>query len=199
MNIFDYIKRAYSELTGSSGGRKKASPKPAGLAVPALLSIGFILTLVVLAMFLTFSEEKPRPAASSNVDCTFLIPRPGSAPPAVPGDGNRLDTCLTLEKVSSRSDLILGLSGRDSLPEDRGMLFDYGQPGSYCMWMKDMNFNIDIMWLDRTGEILEIRENIAPETYPDAYCGPENSVYVIEVNEGIVRSAGLRVGQRLRI
>src|SRR3989344_8940875 len=40
-----------------------------------------------------------------------------------------------------------GLSGRDNLPEDSGMLFVFKEEGHHQFWMKDMNFSIDIIWI----------------------------------------------------
>ena len=41
----------------------------------------------------------------------------------------------------------LGLSGRISLEEGRGMLFVFDTPGRYGFWMKDMNLSIDIIYI----------------------------------------------------
>ena len=40
-----------------------------------------------------------------------------------------------------------GLSDRDGLCAECGMLFVFPQNGYYGFWMKDMNFNIDIVFL----------------------------------------------------
>lgn len=44
-----------------------------------------------------------------------------------------------------------GLQGRKFLPDNRGMLFD--KAGSY--WMKDVNFPLDLVWLDKSGTVLD--------------------------------------------
>src|SRR3989338_5701660 len=40
-----------------------------------------------------------------------------------------------------------GLSGRDGLASDEGMLFVFQNDGYHTFWMKDMLFSIDIIWL----------------------------------------------------
>ena len=54
----------------------------------------------------------------------------------------QVDLALTDEEKAR------GLSGRESLDEDEGMLFVFDVPGNYGFWMKDMNFAIDIIWLN---------------------------------------------------
>src|SRR3989344_4821508 len=60
-----------------------------------------------------------------------------------------------------------GLSELDELPIANGMLFVFDKVGSYPIWMKDMKFPIDIIWIDgsSTGEkkIVDIAENALPE------------------------------------
>src|SRR5690242_15708811 len=41
-----------------------------------------------------------------------------------------------------------GLSGTASLPLDQGMLFIFPKDGTYAFWMKDMNYSLDIIWID---------------------------------------------------
>src|SRR5690606_29825935 len=56
--------------------------------------------------------------------------------------------CIYLEKVNSEQDHSIGLSKYDMLPQTQGMLFVFDGSQSACMWMKDMNFAIDIVWLN---------------------------------------------------
>ena len=41
-----------------------------------------------------------------------------------------------------------GLSGREALAENQGMLFIYKKKTPVSFWMKDMKFNIDLLWID---------------------------------------------------
>jgi uncharacterized membrane protein (UPF0127 family) len=61
------------------------------------------------------------------------------------------------------------------------MLFDMGKNGQYPFWMKDMNFPIDIVWLDNDFKVVEIGENIDPSTYPSTIGGNTVSRYVLEI------------------
>ncbi len=106
--------------------------------------------------------------------------------------------CISLEHVDTPADRELGLSGRVDMPEGKGMLFVFDQPTKACMWMKDMQFPLDMVWLNQDEKIIKIQRAITPETYPESFCA-NNSLYVIELNSGIADKAGLRVGQQLNL
>jgi uncharacterized membrane protein (UPF0127 family) len=99
---------------------------------------------------------------------------------------------VTIAKTPSTREK--GLSGRASLALDEGLLFIFPKPGMYPFWMKDMNFPIDIVWIDSTRAIVGISENISPETYPDSFSPPKNIQFVLEVNAGMAKSSGLQIG-----
>ncbi|MCR4334522.1 MAG: DUF192 domain-containing protein [Patescibacteria group bacterium] len=87
-----------------------------------------------------------------------------------------------------------GLGGFVSLRSDNGMLFVFSELGIYSFWMKDMQFPIDIIWLDEKCVITHIENNISPETYPTAYSSNSNSLYVLEIGAGFVKKNNLKVG-----
>lgn len=125
--------------------------------------------------------------------CVFKIPENPEVRPI------RMTTCVTLETARSNSALVRGLSGRASMDRDKGMLFVFPNPSRQCMWMKDMNFSLDMLWLDDQKQIIHIEKNVKPESYPNSYCGPSNSKYVVELNSGIVDQASLHEGQKLEL
>lgn len=99
-----------------------------------------------------------------------------------------------LERVSTAENLQLGLSGRDGLEDNSGMVFVFPDVRDQCIWMKDMKFALDILWLNVDKNIIAIEQNVSPETYPNQYChGPAK--YVIELSAGDVKSANIKVGQ----
>lgn len=103
-----------------------------------------------------------------------------------------------LEWVSTAEKLQLGLSGRDGLEDNSGMIFVFPDERDQCIWMKDMNFALDIIWLNPEKNIIAIEQNVSPETYPNQYChGPAK--YVIELNAGDAESAKIEVGQRVNL
>lgn len=77
-----------------------------------------------------------------------------------------------------------GLSGRNFMRENSGMLFVFSQPDFYSFWMKDMEFPIDIIWLDENLRIINIEKNITPDTFPKKFIPQRPAKYALEVNGG---------------
>lgn len=89
-----------------------------------------------------------------------------------------------------------GLSGRDPLPENHGMLFVFPNKAQHGFWMKDMKFALDFIWIDDTT-VVDISENVPPPTpgQQPVALGPQKSVNrVLEVNAGTVQRTGIKVG-----
>jgi len=92
-----------------------------------------------------------------------------------------------------------GLSGMESLPKDTVMLFVFDSPDKYGIWMKDMKFSIDIIWLDETGRVVWLESNVSPDSYPKVFFPPEKSLYTIEAKSGFIEQNHLVVGKILSV
>lgn len=51
------------------------------------------------------------------------------------------------------------------LCDDCALLFAWDNEGERTMWMKDMNYPIDIYWLDKNKQIVHAEYNVATSTY----------------------------------
>lgn len=87
-----------------------------------------------------------------------------------------------------------GLSARQGLDENEGMLFVFDKPGEYAFWMKDMNFAIDIVWLDASNQVVHIEKNATPESYPNTFNPGVDAKYVLEVISGFSEKNNLKEG-----
>ncbi len=85
-----------------------------------------------------------------------------------------------------------GLSGQPTLAPGSGMLFVFDEPGQYPFWMKDMNFPIDIVWIDEQGLITEITPNVSPNTYPTLFTPKDPILFVLELPAGTVNKYGIK-------
>jgi uncharacterized membrane protein (UPF0127 family) len=92
-----------------------------------------------------------------------------------------------------------GLGGRDSLAKDSGMLFVFQKDGTYAFWMKDMKFNIDIVWISADGHIVDIRENVSPDTFPTAFSPKAPARYVLELSADAVKGLNAHIGDIVRL
>jgi uncharacterized membrane protein (UPF0127 family) len=107
------------------------------------------------------------------------------------------NTTYNLEVVTSEAQLEKGLGDRNALGTDDGMLFIFNKPAVECIWMKDMRFPLDIVWLSTSKQVLHIESNVSQNTYPKTYCPDVNAQYVIELNAGQAKRAGINLGETL--
>lgn len=92
-----------------------------------------------------------------------------------------------------------GLSGVSDLASDEGMLFIFEKEGDYLFWMKDMNFPIDVIWIDDDLTIVHVEENVKPEHYPTRYGSPEPSRLVLETNAFFAKTFNIKEGDKVYI
>lgn len=90
-----------------------------------------------------------------------------------------------------------GLMFRRSMPQDQGMIFDFGLESPIAMWMKNTYIPLDMIFLSRHGLVT----NVAPDATPfsEAVISSGGPAYaVIELNAGVARQIGLAPGDRVR-
>ncbi len=104
------------------------------------------------------------------------------------------DAVVRAEVVIDPVDRRRGLSGRTSLAADTGMLFVFPDIDTYGIWMPNMHFAIDILWLDDGLRVVDLQEGATPESYPRVFTPRTPARYVLEVREGFVRDRGVQVG-----
>ena len=107
-------------------------------------------------------------------------------------------TVFEIEIAESSVDKTRGLSGREELKEGTGMLFVYPYPTEPVIWMPNMHFPIDIIWL-RDHRIVTIVENAPPDDSSDRprYRPTEPADRVLEVPAGTAQKHALNLGDRL--
>ncbi|MDP8979238.1 MAG: DUF192 domain-containing protein [Acidobacteriota bacterium] len=108
---------------------------------------------------------------------------------------------VKVETMMDAQDLMRGMMFRTSLAPDRGMLFVHRRPGNFTYWMYQTLIPLDIIWMDRTKQIVEIVES-APPCKTDAskcphYGGHQTAQYVLELSGGMSRKYNLKVGDQL--
>lgn len=121
---------------------------------------------------------------------------------------------LLVEVVSDEKKMAQGLSGRPKLANTQGMLFDFTpllnqSAGAYpSFWMKDMDFDLDLIWIYK-NEIIGINADVL---HPDASCfmlhascnlptyyPPSPVDMVLEVNAGWSKTNNVQVGDGVKL
>lgn len=105
-----------------------------------------------------------------------------------------------VEVVDKPDTIIKGLSGRRVLPQRQGMLFVFPHLEVHSMWMPNMYFPLDFVWMDEQKNIVKIQENVSPCSgihNCTAYSSLYPTKYAIELNAFDASRIGLRVGMKL--
>jgi len=89
---------------------------------------------------------------------------------------------LELEVVNDDVSRQAGLSNRDSLCEKCGMLFEFPNKDRQVFWMKDMQFNLDIIWIE-DNKVVAIEKNV-PYDFEGTLPSLGLTNKVLEVNAG---------------
>lgn len=103
---------------------------------------------------------------------------------------------LNFEITQTARDRERGLSGRDAMGKADGMLFVFPEAGRHGIWMKDMRFDIDIVWVAE-GKIVDIAPRVPyVKTTPELpiYYPRLDATFVIEVSAGTAEREGWKIG-----
>lgn len=117
-----------------------------------------------------------------------------------PGDDAARKTvvCFSVEIAADSQSIRNGLSGREGMPDDRGMLFLLGD-GKYSFWMTGMRYPLDIVIFGRDKRTVDIiRELQLCERCPLIEI-PDGAAYVLEINAGLARKFGITEGDYFEI
>ncbi len=99
------------------------------------------------------------------------------------------DSDLLVEVADTNETLIKGLSGRNSIGSD-GLLMVFKEESHHGIWMKEMKFPIDIIWINSDGRTVYIEKNVDPKTYPKVFRPDDPAKFVLEVSAGLVDEKG---------
>jgi len=163
--------------------------------IPLPSKIILLISLFVFAnsLILILLIKINPPSSYNNKDCDNL-------PYTHQLDINNNKVCI--EIVDTPEKMSKGLSERNYLEENQGMLFVFGSKSIPRFWMKDMKFPIDIVWID-DNEIADISKNVpAPDENTPLnqlpHYSPSKPVnYVLEVNAGFADKHNVEIDNKV--
>jgi uncharacterized membrane protein (UPF0127 family) len=99
-----------------------------------------------------------------------------------------------------------GLMFQEKLPYDQGMLFVFEGEDARSMWMLNMQFALDLLWLDSDGKVVHIEKDAQPcksalETMACTFTNGNGkpAKYVLEVTSGFVDMFNITENSKLQI
>lgn len=88
-----------------------------------------------------------------------------------------------------------GLSDTKEIPIGVAKVFIFDTSEKWSFWMKDMNYAIDIFWLDEDGHVVHVVESVTPDTYPaTSFAPPVPARFVIETKAGFAKENNIEIG-----
>ncbi len=109
-------------------------------------------------------------------------------------DGARHD--FQVEMAIKSEQQTVGLMFRKSVPEDGGMLFDWGTPQQSSMWMRNTVSALDMLFINADGTVRRVVEDTVPESL--AIIDSRGAVRAtLELAAGTARRLGIHAGDRV--
>jgi len=93
-----------------------------------------------------------------------------------------------------------GLSGRNELATNSGMLFVYDDKQKRDFWMNKMNFDLDIIFIDdsRVVDFVTLKKPESSNKIPK-YTNLKPANFVLEIPAGEAKKLGLKIGDMVEI
>ena len=111
---------------------------------------------------------------------------------------NSTQIVFTCEIAQSYEEKSQGLMFRQELTDDRGMLFVYETQQNLSFWMKNTLIPLDIIFLDKTGIVINIESaDVEPDTSDidlKRYNSTSPAKFVVEINQGLSGLYGIKKG-----
>lgn len=152
-----------------------------------------ILLIIVIAVGIFLFQQ------GSAIDNLPFMPQP-----AVFKEVEINNNKLKVEAADTQAKRNKGLSGRQSLADNEGMLFIFPAVDKYSFWMKGLNFPLDFVWI-REEKVVDLIENVPPpdpgqknESLP-IYQPKEAIDKVLELQAGTVQRLNIKVGDTIKI
>ncbi len=109
------------------------------------------------------------------------------------------DNCFVVEVVDTPAEREQGLMFREQLDENKGMFFIFENEGNYPFWMKNTLIPLDMIWIDFSGKIVDIKEADPCDADPCPIVYHQgNAKYVLEINKGLSAELGIEIGNNAR-
>jgi hypothetical protein len=147
---------------------------------PKLVGIVYGILVILATIALIILSENKKPPETKVATTKYL---------------KIADVQIQVEIASTKPEIELGLSNRPFLDQDKGLYFLLGERREAEFWMKNMQFPIDIIWVD-SGKVVGFVEKAPIPTGNNIpiFKSPQPITNVLEVNAGFVEKNSIKEG-----
>lgn len=107
------------------------------------------------------------------------------------------NTNYNIEIAKTTAQKMKGLSGRESLCQNCGMIFIFGFETNLPFWMKDTIIPLDMIWINKNGKVVDIQTVTEINNSTKIYQNQTPAQYVLELNANDCQKIGLKVGDTI--
>jgi len=112
------------------------------------------------------------------------------------GETTKIKADFDIEFAESPYETGTGLMYRASMEENQGMLFIFPEVAVHNFYMKNTEFSLDILFIDRDQKIVSLGKNTVP--FDEGGISSQYPIkYVLEINGGLSDRLGLGVGDSI--
>jgi len=110
------------------------------------------------------------------------------------------NTTIDAEVADTLPKQIKGLMFRSSLPQNEGMLFDFGEEDYHGIWMMNTSIPLDIIWISSDYKIIFIQKDAQPCFLDCRTYSPDKPArYVLEVNANFTNKHSIKIGNKVEL
>lgn len=107
---------------------------------------------------------------------------------------------VKMDALTTKQEQMKGYTNRKRPADDHGFLYVLDKPSRYAYWMKNMLFTTDVVWLDETFKVIDLKASITPETYPDQIFEPiQPASYMLEFPDGFITRNRVTIGDTVDV
>jgi uncharacterized membrane protein (UPF0127 family) len=148
-----------------------------------------ILLIIAISLFFQLTNNPPQPINNldNNPNNNYQL--------IINNQTIHLTPAITNEQKSK------GLMNITNLPPNQGMIFIYNQEQTLSFWMKNTLIPLDIIFLNKDYEVVDIKHNFQPCTNDPcpSYQSKQPAKYAIELNAGQAKQLNIQTGNQLII
>ena len=114
------------------------------------------------------------------------------------------DVIFEVELAINPAERAKGLSGRNILDKNNGMLFVFSEDSATQFWMYGMKFSLDIVWISNSCKIIDITYNAEHPENPNSseglvlYSSKLPATYTLEINAGEIDLYNINIGELVK-
>lgn len=92
----------------------------------------------------------------------------------------------------------------EELPLNSSILLVYDKPDLYSLWLLNIQFNLDLIWLDGDGNIVYIKQDVVPckNTLDASQCTYKNTIpakYVLAATTGFINYHNITKDTKIKL